>query len=227
MPQPQAHRDLSNIPAGPGAIEDTGEAPKPMLEGATDYEVVELHNPLAVDFTGIVGITRAVNVPFEIRRDGVTSVSTTTEGDVARTYGLSLKNPDHKAQGHIQQRVVIPSGKTIRLQGAQAQVIVRQLVNEIMAREGNQLLMADGFARNQVEQQVILRRTGINEIMDAPLDVQTQLSNAVDKLNEAPHEEAFAGLRQPAPSKADPTPESASGDSNVAATTLDVSKIPA
>lgn len=214
---PTQTRDLSNVPAGPGAVPETGVSPLPLLEGATDYEVVEILNPLQVDFTGLVGITRPVNVPFEIHSDGITTTTSRTEGDVMRTYGTgALKNPDYPSKGHIQQRVKIPSGKTIRLQGAQAQVIVRQLVSEIMSREGNQLLMADAFARNLVEQRIILRRNGIQEIMDAPQDISTQMANAVSKLNEAPHEEEFAGLRQNDTIQTNPNPELTSDSSDVA-----------
>lgn len=207
--------DLSNVAAGPGASPDIGIAPLPLLEGATDYEFVELHNPLQVPFTGIVGITRPVNVPFEIRTDGMTTASSRTEQDVMRTYGTgSLKNPEYPAKGHIQQRVTIPSGKTIRLPGSQAQVIVRQLVNEIMSRNGDKLLMADAFARSQVEAQVVLRRSSMQEIMDAPVDVQTQMHNALDKVNEAQNEEPFAGLGQTDTGKAEPAAKPAPDNSN-------------
>lgn len=189
------NRDFSNVPAGPGAVEQSGESPLPLLEGSTDYEVVELHNPLSVEFRGVVGITRPVNVPFEVRTDGMTSTTTRTAEDVSRNYGLPLKNPDHPAKGHIQQTISIPAGATIRLQGAQAQVIVRQLVNEIMSREGQQLLMADAYARNQIEKRVVMRRSSIQDIMDAPLDIPTQITNAVSKLNEdkPSEEQAFGG----------------------------------
>lgn len=190
-----ANRDFSNVPAGPGAIEVTGESPKPLLEGATDYEIVEVHNPLNVDFTGLVGITRPVNVPFEVRTDGVTGVSTQNESDVSRNYGITLKNPAYQAKGHIQQRITIKAGATIRLQGAQAQVVVRQLVTEIMARQGNQLLLADAYARNQIEKQILSPRRSIQDIMDTPLDIPTQMSNALDKLNKEDNdkEQAFGG----------------------------------
>lgn len=211
-------KDFSNVPAGPGAVAETGVAPLPLLDGATDYEVVEIHNPLSVAFTGVVGISRPVNVPFEIRSDGVTTTTSRTEGDVMRNYSLPLKNADYPAQGHIQQRINIPSGTTVRVQGAQAQVILRQLVNEIMSREGNQLLMADAFARNQVEQRIVLRRSSIQDYMDVPKDISTQMSDAVIKLNEAPHEEAFAGLRQDPAGKTDPVTKSTPSDSNPPAT---------
>ncbi len=217
----QAKHDLSNVPAGPGAIPDQGIAPKPLLEGASEYEYVTIHNPLQVDFTGVVAQTRPVDMPFEIRKDGVTSVSTNTESDVARTYGLSLKNPDHQGKGHIQNYVKIESGKTINLLGNEAQVIVRQLVNEIMSRQGQELLLADAYARNLVEQQVIIRRSGLNEILgQAPQTIQTQLQGAVDNLNKETHEEAFAGaaigqadsgetsaVAEPHPNSSNPTPK--------------------
>lgn len=181
---------------GPGAIIESGEAPKPLLEGATEMQVVTVYNPLPVPFTGQVGQSKAVSMPFQIRTDGTTQVVSRTEDAVKMNYGLNLKNPDHQARLPIVNRITIESGKTLNILGNEAQVVVRQLVNEIMQREGKRLLLADAFARREVEQRVVRDIRGINEALDMPQSVQSQLRDSIAKLNEADNEQEFPGLNQ-------------------------------
>lgn len=170
--------------AGPGAIADQGVSPKPQLDGATEYEYVTILNPLSVDFVGLVGVSRPVNMPFQVRTDGTTSPLTTNESDVSRNYGLSLKNKDHPSHISIVNRVSIPSGKTINLLGSEAQVICRQLVNEIMQLEGRSLMLADAFARSEIEKRIIISRRSVNDILgQGPVTISDQVRNAVDNTN--------------------------------------------
>lgn len=179
---PQAN--LSNAPAGPGAQEDIQIAPKPLLEGASEYEYVTILNPLSVDFYAKVAITRPANVPFEVGKDASGGQVTMNESDVMRNYGLNLKNKDHMARVNVINRVHVPAGKTLNLLGNEAQVVCRQLVTEIMQREGKRLMLADPHQRNLVEQRIVLSRRSVNDILGAgPMMVQEQLSGAVDKLN--------------------------------------------
>lgn len=176
--------NLSNAPAGPGAQEDVQIAPKPLLEGASEYEYVTILNPLSVDFYGKVAITRPANVPFEVGKDASGGQVTLNESDVLRNYGLNLKNKDHMARINVINRVHIPAGKTLNLLGNEAQVVCRQLVNEIMQREGKRLMLADPHQRSLVEQRIVLSRRSVNDILgEGPMAVQEQLSGAVDKLN--------------------------------------------
>lgn len=179
---PQAN--LSNAPAGPGAQEDVQIAPKPLLEGASEYEYVTILNPLSVDFYAKVAVTRPANVPFEVGKDMSGGQVTLNESDVMRNYGLNLKNKDHMARVNVINRVHIPAGKTLNLLGNEAQVVCRQLVTEIMQREGKRLMLADPHQRNLVEQRIVLSRRSVNDILgDGPMAVQEQLSGAVEKLN--------------------------------------------
>lgn len=187
----------NNQAAGPGAIEDQGVAPRPLLEGASEYEVVTVFNPLSVDFIGQVGQSKPVNMPFEVRRDGVTSTITNDENGVRSNYGLNLKNPDHQAKMPIVNKIRIPSGQTINLLGNEAQVIVRQLTNEIMQREGKRLMLADPTARYEVEVRIVRTRRSVEEaIGSAPQSVQSQLKDSVTKLNERDNEQEFPGLTE-------------------------------
>lgn len=162
-----------NLVAGPGSIEDTGEAPQPMLYGASEYEYVDILNPLSVTFVGLFGVSRPVNVPMTIGRP---TVGVQTETDVRQLYGLELKNPDHAGKANITNKVPIKSGQTVRLLGNEAQVVVRQLVNEIMSREGNKLLLADPFARRQIEQRIVMSRGSVADALGrSPISIQEQL----------------------------------------------------
>jgi hypothetical protein len=187
-----------NSAAGPGAIEDQGIAPKPLLEGATAYEVVTVFNPLPVDFYGMVGQDKPVNLPFEIRKDNVTNPISTTEADVKRNYGLDLKNRDHSARLPITNKVLIRSGATLNLFGNEAQVVVRQLVNEIMQREGKRLLLADPYQRSLVENKIVRSRRSTTEAIGGVDSVTDQMRKGVDKLNEQENE-AFPELRASEP----------------------------
>lgn len=181
--QPQTN--LSNAPAGPGAIEETTVAPKSVLDGASEYEYVTILNPLSVDFYAKVAITRPVNAPLEVRDDGSGGQMTLSESDIQRNYGLNLRNKDHVGRVNIINRVHIPAGKTINLLGNEAQVVCRQIVNEILQREGKKLMLADPHQRRLVEDRIVLSRRSVNDLMDGsgPMAVQEQLQGAVDGLN--------------------------------------------
>lgn len=181
--------------AGPGAIVEQGIAPDPILQGASEYEVVTVFNPLPVDFIGQVGQSKPVNMPFEIRKDGFTQTISNDENAVRNNYGLNLKNADHPSRLPIVNRILIPSGQTRKLLGNEAQVVVRQLVTEIMQREGKRLMLADPTARYEVEKRIVRGRSTVeDEIGSAPQSVQSQIRESVNKLNEQHNEQEFPGL---------------------------------
>lgn len=177
--------------AGPGADPDRGTAPRPLLEGASEYEYVDLMNPLSVEFIGMFGVSRPTTAPISItpvQGRGVTQ----NEADLRQGYGLDLRNPDHQGRANIVNRISIKSGATVRLLGNEAQVVVRQLVNEIMAREDHKLLLSDAHARREVEQRVIITRGNVADYLgQAPKTVSEQLQ----AVKEANHDEdQFPGL---------------------------------
>jgi len=180
---------------GPGATQQITEAPAPTLEGASEYEFVTILNPLPDDFSVLVAQDVPVNVPYLTKdQDG----NTLNEAEVNRTYGVSLRNKDFKGRKHISNATTIKAGQTINLKGNEAQVAVRQLVNEILQREGKRRLMADPHLRQEVEARIIKNRGSVQELMDRNLQpMRNQLDEAIKQSNEAHDEEAFPELRQP------------------------------
>jgi hypothetical protein len=185
---------------GPGAVQENILAPTPMLDGVSEFEYVTILNPLTDDFAIRVAQDVPVNLPFPIGKDtsGKVNQVTNTESDARQVYGLSLKNPDFQGRKHISNDTVIPAGETINLKGNDAQVAVRQLVNEILQREGKQRLMADPILRQEVEARIIQGRGSIQDLMDGNFrSKQQQLDEAIKQSNEVssiPDEQPFAGL---------------------------------
>ena len=177
---------------GPGALDQNDVTPAPTLEGASEFEYVTLFNPLEDDFAIRVAQDIPVNMPMQIRsKTGMIR----EEGDVVRNYGLDLKNPEFKGRRHIVNDTIIKAGGTINLKGNEAQVAVRQLVNEILQRRGKRRLMADPHLRKEVEGTVVVGRGSVQELMDKNLQSTTsQINEAIDKSNVQSDEQAFPGL---------------------------------
>lgn len=185
---------------GPGAQQEVATDIKPALDGASEYEYITLFNPLSDDFAVRVAQDIPVNLPFSIGKDlsGKTAQTTNSERDAAQTYGLSLKNPDFVGRKHIVNDTIIKAGGTINLKGNEAQVAVRQLVNEIMQREGNTRLMSDPVLRAEVESRVIRNRGNIQELMDASFVTPSQqATTAINRSNEVINEDpTLPGLEE-------------------------------
>lgn len=182
---------------GPGAVQQEDTSPAPLLEGANEFEYVEILNPLTDDFAVRVAQDVPVNMPLQIRnKTGLVK----EEGDVVRSYGLDLKNPDHQAKKYIVNDTVIPAGKTIRLKGNEAQVAVKQLVDAILQIEGKSRLLADPTLRREVESRIIQGRGSIQDLMDGKFtSARQQATEAINQANEVKDEE-FPGLKQENPS---------------------------
>lgn len=180
---------------GPGAIQQNEIAPSPTLEGASEYEFVTILNPLSDDFAVRVAQDIPVNMPVEIRaKTGMIQGS----NDVIRSYGLDLKNPEFQSRKHIINDTIIKAGQTINLKGSEAQVAVRQLVNEMLQRQGNSRLMVDPNLRKEAEDKIILRRGSIQELMDQGIQsTRSQIDAAITQSNEVKDEQPFAGFSQP------------------------------
>lgn len=183
---------------GPGSQVNETEAPKSMLDGASQYEYVTILNPLSDDFQIMVAQDIPVNVPFEIRKDnsGKTSFITTDESGARLNYGLNLKNPDYQAHRHIHNMAIIPAGQTMNFSGNEAQTALRQLVNELLQREGKRRFLADPFVRREAEMRIVKGRGNIQDLMDMNMQTpQAQAQAAIKKSNEAQND-PFPGLRQ-------------------------------
>lgn len=187
---------------GPGAVKDEQTEIKPTLDGASEYEFVTILNPLPDDFAVRVAQDIPVNMPFNVGKDvtGKTAQITVDERSAASTYGLSLKNPDFKGRKHITNDMIIKAGQTMNLKGDQAQVAVRQLVNEIAQREGKTKLLADPTVRKEIEDKIIKGRGSIQELMDDRLQTpRTQADEAIKQSNEVT-DEPFPELKEGNPS---------------------------
>jgi len=198
---------------GPGAIVEQEIAPAATLEGASEYEYVTILNPLTDDFAIQVAQSRPVDLPITItNRDGGV---TRSERDVTQVYGIGLKNPDFQGRRHLLNQTIIKSGKTINLRGDDAQVAVRQLVNEIIQREGNTLHQADPNVRKEVESRIIIARGSVEDLMDNRLQsTQTVINKAINKSNEENNDGTFANLNS-GTSKAIGSEEGTVGTANI------------
>lgn len=178
---------------GPGSIPQETTAPTPTLDGAGEYEYITILNPLTDDFQVMVAQDIPVNMPFTIR-DPTSMVK--DERDVTMNYGLQLKNPEHTAKKYIYNQAIIPAGKTMNFKGNEAQVVVRQLVNEILQRSGKNRLMADPHLRQQIENDIIIARGSVQDILDSRLVTpREQIETALNQSNEV-KDEPFPGLNQ-------------------------------
>lgn len=178
---------------GPGSITQQQITPEATLDGASEYEYVTILNPLTDDFAIQVAQSRPVDIPFKINNNsgGITH----NERDVTQVYGISLKNPDFKSKNNILNQTIIRSGKTINLRGDDAQVAVRQLVNEIIQREGNTLHQADPNVRREVESRIIIARGSVEDLMDNKLQsTRSQINQTINKSNEENSDGTFATL---------------------------------
>lgn len=182
----------NNVPLGPGAISDQGESPPELLEKIGDSHYVTVLNPLPVDFHGMVGVDKPVNEPFTPRQTPNVDLLTRTEADITRNYGLNLKNKDYPSKRHITHTIILEAGQTVNLLGGQAKTVVRQLVTAVLQYQNKKLLLADRFARRQIEEQVVVSISSVSDILgQAPQTPQQQAMQAVNKLNEVTDEPEF------------------------------------
>lgn len=182
---------------GPGAQQAVATDVKPLLDGASEYEYITILNPLTKDFAVRVAQDVPVNLPIDIH--GKTAM-VQNGNDVIRSYGVDLKNPSFQGRQHVFNDTIIRAGTTVNLKGNEAQVAVRQLVNEMMQREGEARKMADPELRREYEEKIIISRGSIQELMDGRLQTpRNQMDEAIKQSNEVsngPEEIEFPGLAQ-------------------------------
>lgn len=185
--------DTPDTAAGPGSVTESATDVRPLLEDASPLEYIEVLNPLSVDFVAKIGITKPVSASVTISKD--INGRQMSEQDILSSYGIGLHNQDVQGRTHVENNIRIGSGKTINLLGDQAKVVVRQLVNEIMSREGRQLFLADPSARRAVEERLIMSRGSVQGDLlgQQATTVREQLEIAVKESNN----EEFPELREP------------------------------
>lgn len=198
---------------GPGAVQEIDSNVQPLLNGASEYEYITILNPLTDDFAIRVAQDIPINMPFQLQKP---TESTQSGNDVVRNYGLNLKNPDFVSRKHITNDVVIKSGQTLNLKGNEAQVAVKQIVNELMQREGNGRLLSDPTLRREAEQRVVIKRGSIQDLMDNNLQTtRDQLNSAIDQSNEVQANEPtveFPELNRPIQGDAEGSSDAGAND---------------
>lgn len=179
-------KDEANLAVGPGTLTQTPEAQPSLLDGITEYEWVDLFNPLSTPFWAQVASSRPVNAPVRVHQTPGLQSGIQTESDLAMGYGLTgFKNPDHPSNTHISHTIKLESGRVRRLPGNEAQVVLRQLVGYLLQIEGKGLKLADPFERRQAEERIIKGKGNIADLMaEQPTSVRDQLQNAVEQSNE-------------------------------------------
>ncbi len=184
---------------GPGSLPEISTEYVPTLEYATRDEVIEILNPMTVDFVAQVGVTKTANMPVRINNPNNTSIK--TEADLAAKGIPGFRNPD-KGGGviHVANKVPIPAGTTIRQPGDVAQIIVKQLITAVISLRGQNIMLADPETRRNVEREVIISRRPMSELFGAggPMTVDEQMAAAIEKANEVAQEEAFPELKRKA-----------------------------
>lgn len=167
---------------GPGAQQAIATDIKPMLDGASELEVITVFNPLTDDFAVRVAQDVPVNMQYTAKtQDG----QIVNESQLNMVYGAPLRNRDFQAKKHITMDTVIRAGETHNFRGNEAQVAVRQIVNELMQREGNGKLLSDPTLRSQAEARVVKGRRSIQDIMDSNIQTpRAQVDAAIAKSNE-------------------------------------------
>lgn len=182
---------------GPGSTPERAADYEPALDGATRDEVIEILNPLTQQFVAKIGVTRTAMMPVRIGKNP--SGQNFTESDMGRVGISGFRNPD-KGGGvvHIENRVPIPPGTTIKQPGDVAQVIVRQLISTVLSVRGEKHKLADPVARRQVEQEIIISRRPMSELFGGggPMTVDEQMRAAIEKANDQATEPEFPQLNQ-------------------------------
>lgn len=198
----------SSTAVGPGTLTAQPDAQPSLLDGITEYEWVDLFNPLSVSFVAQVASSRPVNAPVRIYQTPGLESGVRTESDLATQYGITgFKNKEHPSNVHVPHTIEIVSGHTRRLPGNEAQVVLRQIVGYLLQVEGKGLKLADPYERNLAEQRIIRGKGNIADLMtEAPVSIPEQLTRAVDKSNareeehRAEPETAFPGVPRPSDS---------------------------
>jgi len=173
---------FKNVTAlGSGAITENQSNPDPLLDRVSEFQYVTVTNILPLTLIGKVAQSRQVSVPFNV----VGGAEKGVDENTLKAAGLDLKNPDHRAFVHTSVSVPIEAGQTVNLRGDEAKVIVRQLVNEAMAYDGNTIRRGNPASRRLYEERIVQGVYNIDDLLGEQRKSQDELvSEALDKENE-------------------------------------------
>jgi len=142
------------------------EENKSLVDTFTEYDIVEVFNPLSVDFEAKVA----------------SSVVNPNAGVDKTIDRLGLRNASHPSQSHVVNKVVIPSGQSKKMPGHVARVVVTQLVNEIMQQQGAVKQMGDKALRIPFEEMVIIDSAKFQQSEDI-ITSEERFQRQLDELN--------------------------------------------
>lgn len=207
--QPQASKDVEvevmpDAPitaVGPGARAQQGPDVPSMLDNVTDYDFVEVFNPLSVTF--IAQVASTIPKPAKARIVNTSGNPDFDERDLSRAGlgNMRTQSPTGSVV-HVPHQVPLPAGSTTPLRGSEAKVVVRQLVTEILGREGKTNLLANSFQRSIAEKKVV-RRIGqidLSQIMGVDDQIKRQMGNMeVTEPSYEPQEQTVAPTEELSP----------------------------
>jgi hypothetical protein len=181
---------------GSGSITKEQSKPQPVLQDVGEHQYVTLINPLPFDFVGKVAQSRPVKAPVRIVNDGVSNGGNTVTEETLNNAGISLRNKDHVGRAHVTVNIEIPAGKTKNIRGDEAKVIIKQLVNEILAYNNDTLRRGNPAYRKEVETQVVQRISSVEDLLGGSVEsLDDKINQALAQKNQ--EEQAFPTLQEP------------------------------
>ncbi len=144
------------------------EDPKSLLTNLRQHHIVHVHNPLSEDFT------------WSVARSVIHMDSRYRDQFIEK---LNMRNDSHPTMNHVQQKITIPAGKSMKLPGDAAQVLVKHLVDEVIARGGQKNMQSDPVVRRTYEEQVILNINDLKTQLSSQ-SIEEQLEQQLKDLNQ-------------------------------------------
>jgi len=139
---------------------------KSLVDTFTEYDIVEVFNPLSTDFEAKVA----------------TSVVNPNAGVDKTIERLGIRNNSHPGQSHVVNTVIIPTGQSKKMPGHVARVVVTQLVNEIMQQQNAIKQMGDKALRLPFEEMVVLDSAKFQQSEDI-ITAEERFQRQLDELN--------------------------------------------
>jgi len=163
------------------------EDPKSLLLDVAQHHIVEVHNPLTKDFTWQVA--RPIPAGQKYQDPYMDKLGMRTAG---------LKSGDD----HVFQKVTLPAGKSYKIPGDVAKVVIPHLVDEIMQIEHDKRTIADPNLRLAIEKRILINIDSLRSQLSTQ-SLEEQLNSQLENLNSSngqeevinePAEQAFPDL---------------------------------
>lgn len=168
-----------------GVVDDTTivEQISSILDDIGEMDEVTVFNPLTITFQGKFSRTIPADSPLNKENRRVSELS-----------GIDLRKGEGAGGvAHVASYVKIPAGQSLKMHGYAAKVVARQLVTDIIQRQGRKGQIADPKVRREVEEMVILGTKNTDSgILENPRDsferemkkLNDPLTNAKDESHE-------------------------------------------